>query len=190
MIAKLHNTDALIIVDVQNDFCPGGALAVPRGEEVIPELNRWIYAAQGAGSGIFATRDWHPPDHISFAAQGGPWPTHCVQNTRGAEFHPDLDLLEHIPVISKGVAPADDSYSNFHNTDLDRRLKEHGARRLWIGGLALDYCVKWTALEAAGLGYEVRVIANASRPIRTSPDEIQKTVDQLREAGVIIEGVL
>jgi len=188
MPAQLQPTDALIVVDVQNDFCPGGALAVPAGDEVVPELNRWLHAAQQGGAGVFATRDWHPSDHTSFTDQGGPWPPHCVQNTPGAEFHTDLELPMGVPVISKGVEAADDSYSNFAKTDLDARLRAGGATRLWIGGLALDYCVLWTALEAVRLGYEVHLIAAASRSIATSPEDVQKTIAQLRDAGVIVEG--
>ena len=190
MAIKLDTTDALIVVDVQNDFCPGGTLAVPHGDEVIPELNRWIHAAESANAGIFATRDWHPSDHVSFQARGGPWPPHCVQNTAGAEFHKALELPKDVPVISKGVAADDDSYSNFDKTDLDRQLKARGSKRLWIGGLALDYCVMWTAIEATQLGYEVHVIADASRPIGTSAQEIMETNHQLNGAGVIVEGSL
>ncbi len=187
MPAELHETDALIIVDVQNDFCPGGALAVPDGNLIIPELNRWIHTAEKTHAGILATRDWHPPDHSSFKAQGGPWPPHCVQNTHGAEFHTDLELPIDVPIISKGIAVEDDSYSNFEKTDLDRQLKKRGTKRLWIGGLALDYCVMWTALDAVKLGYEVHVIADASRPIGNSREEKRKTTNQLRDAGVVID---
>ena len=110
-VPKLENSDALVIVDVQQDFCPGGALAVPDGDQVVPVLNRWIERARRAGCPIVATRDWHPPDHISFAAQGGPWPTHCVRESPGAAFHPDLRTDGAELVIRKGFRPALDSYS-------------------------------------------------------------------------------
>lgn len=190
MPTELHTRDALIIVDVQNDFCPGGALAVAHGDEIIPELNQWIKVAQKAGAGIFATRDWHPPSHSSFRDQGGRWPPHCVQNTPGAVFHANLELPKDIPVISKGVAIDSEGYSGFENTDLDRLLKDRGAKRLWIGGLALDYCVTHTAIDAAKLGYEVHVIADASQPIGTSPREIRETSRRLHDTGVIVEGRL
>ena len=187
---KIGKSGALIIVDVQNDFCPGGALAVPDGDQVIPVLNQWIEAAEKSQAVIFATRDWHPPGHISFKARGGPWPPHCVQNTPGAELHGKLQLPDDATIINKGFDPDDDSYSCFDHTDLDLRLQAAGARCLWIGGLALDYCVMSTAQDAAKLGYEVHVIAAATRPIGTSHAEIQATVEQLRNAGVFIEGAL
>ena len=190
MPAELHPKDALIIVDVQNDFCPGGALAVAHGDEIIPELNQWINVAQRAGAGVFATRDWHPPNHSSFRNQGGRWPPHCVQNTTGAVFHSNLELPKDIPVISKGVAIDSEGYSGFENTDLDRLLKDRGAKRLWIGGLALDYCVMHTAIDAVELGYEVYIIADASKPIGTSPGEIRETNCRLQDAGVIVAGTL
>src|SRR5437667_258948 len=127
--------DALLIVDVQNDFCPGGALAVREGDQVVPVLNRWIGRAEAQRIPIFASRDWHPPDHISFKARGGPWPPHCVQNTKGAAFHPDLKLPPDTEVISKADDPDKDSYSAFGGTDLATKLRRVGIRRLWIGGL-------------------------------------------------------
>src|SRR5262245_15732315 len=133
--------DALLVVDVQNDFCPGGSLAVSKGDEVVPVLNRWIEDAGAAGVPIFASRDWHPPNHISFKARGGPWPPHCIQNTFGAAFHPDLRLPPGAELISKADSPDVDSYSAFGGTDLAERLHEAGVKRVWIGGLTQDYCV-------------------------------------------------
>jgi nicotinamidase/pyrazinamidase len=187
---KFGKNGALIIVDVQNDFCPGGALAVPDGDRVIPVLNQWIEAAVKAQVAIFATRDWHPPEHISFKARDGPWHPHCVQNTPGAELHGKLQLPDNAIIINKGFDPDHDSYSGFDRTDLDLRLRAAGAKSLWIGGLALDYCVMATAQDAAKRGYEVHVITAATRPIGTSHEEIQATLDQLRNAGVFLEDAL
>src|SRR5437868_3700655 len=121
--------DALLVVDVQNDFCPGGALAVPDGDEVVPILNRWIADAVAARVPVFASRDWHPENHISFKARGGPWPPHCIQNTPGAQFHPDLQLPRDIRIISKAETADVDAYSAFEGTDLSKRLREAGIQR-------------------------------------------------------------
>src|SRR5690242_13289968 len=129
--------DALLVVDVQNDFCPGGALEVAEGDAVIPVLNEWISAAEAARVPILASRDWHPAGHVSFKMRGGPWPEHCVQGTTGAEFHPHLKLPPTVEIISKGDTPDRDSYSAFGGTDLAGRLQRLGVQRLWIGGLTL-----------------------------------------------------
>ena len=165
-------------------------MAVPDGDQVIPVLNQWIEAAEKAQAVIFATCDWHPSEHISFKAQDGPWSPHCVQYTPGAELHGKLQLPDDATIIDKGIDPDHDSYSGFDHTDLHHRLKAVGARRLWIGGLALDYCVMATAQDAVKLGYEVHVITTATRPIGTSRGEIQATFDQLRKAGVFLEDAL
>src|SRR5215813_7752593 len=148
----MRQGDALLIVDVQNDFCPGGALAVPSGHEVVPILNRWIEEAQRKKIPIFLSRDWHPAHHISFKERGGPWPPHCVQGTSGAAFHESLHLPPNPEILSKGSDLNADSYSAFGGTGLDEKLKRREVRRLWIGGLALDYCVRETTLEAIRKG--------------------------------------
>jgi nicotinamidase/pyrazinamidase len=188
MVPKLSSTDALVIVDVQNEFCPGGALEVPEGDQVVPVLNRWIKRARRARALIVATRDWHPPDHMSFAAQGGPWPVHCVQETPGAAFHPDLTLPEDTVIISKGMAPEDEGYSGFEGTDLAQRLKDAGVRRLWVGGLALDYCVRATVLGGLEAGFEVHLIGDATRAVNLSPDDGRIAIQRMRSAGARIEG--
>src|ERR1700757_4198445 len=132
--------DALIIVDVQNDFCPGGALPVAEGDRVVPVLNRWIDSAGRGRALIVASRDWHPRNHISFRERGGPWPVHCVQDTPGAAFHPDLHLPADALIRSKGMAPDKDNYSPFEGTDFTETLRRRGVRRLWVGGLAQDVC--------------------------------------------------
>jgi nicotinamidase/pyrazinamidase len=183
----MKSGDALVIVDVQNDFCPGGALAVGRGHEIVPILNRWIADAVAARVPVFASRDWHPEDHISFKARGGPWPPHCIQNTSGADFHPDLELPSDARVISKAETSDVDSYSAFGGTDLAERLREEGIQRVWIGGLAQDYCVRATALDAIRAGFEVHLIVNATRAVNVKPDDGKQALEEIRRAGGILE---
>jgi len=184
---RFSSGDALIVVDVQNDFCPGGALAVPEGDRVIPVLNRWIQAALREGIPVFASRDWHPEDHVSFHHRGGPWPPHCVRDRHGARFHPELQLPEHAQIVSKAMHPDKDAYSAFEDTDLEARLRRKGVARVWIGGLAQDYCVKHTALDAVRLGFETHVIAEGVRPVNVRPEDGDRAFREMREAGVIIE---
>lgn len=186
-LPRLQRTDALLIVDVQNDFCPGGALPIREGDRVVPVLNQWIEAARHAGALLVASRDWHPPEHISFRERGGPWPAHCIQNTWGAEFRPDLQLPAGVPIVSKGTTPDRDDYSDFELTDLDGELKKSGIRRLWVGGLALDVCVRATVLDALQAGFEVHLIADAARPVEATPGDGRRAFDQMRIAGCIIE---
>jgi nicotinamidase/pyrazinamidase len=187
MLPKLDSSDALLIVDVQNDFCPGGALPVAEGDQVVPVLNRWIEQARRAGAMIVATRDWHPPNHGSFAAQGGPWPVHCVQETPGAAFHPNLALPDDAGIISAGIAPEDEGYSAFQGTDLAERLEAAGVRRLWVGGLALDYCVRATVLGGLEAGFEVHLILDATRAVNLSPGDGDKSLKRMKSAGARIE---
>ena len=188
ILPKLDSSDALVIVDLQTDFCPGGALAVPEGDLVVPVLNRWIDRARQSGALIVATRDWHPPDHGSFAAQGGPWPTHCVQETPGAAFHPNLALPDDALIISKGTDPTDEGYSMFQGTDLAQRLEAAGVRRLWVGGLALDYCVRATVLDGLEAGSEVHLIGDAVAAVNLNPDDGDKALRRMKSAGARIEG--
>jgi nicotinamidase/pyrazinamidase len=188
MVPKLDSSDALVIVDVQNDFCPGGALAVAEGDHVVPVLNRWIDRARRAGALVVATRDWHPANHMSFAAQGGPWPMHCVQETAGAAFHPDLDLPEDTLIVSKGTDPGDEGYSMLQGTGLSSRLKEAGVKRLWVGGLALDYCVRATVLDGVEAGFEVHVLLDATRAVNLQPEDGAKSIKRMKSAGAKIEG--
>jgi nicotinamidase/pyrazinamidase len=183
----MEQDDALLIVDVQNDFCPGGALAVAEGDQVVAVLNRWIEKAQGQGIPIYLTRDWHPAGHISFKERGGPWPPHCVQGTAGAAFHPGLQLAANAQIISKGHELDKDSYSAFGGTDLKDKLRRAGIKRLWIGGLAQDYCVRETALDAIKEGFEVHVIVDATRAVNVQPDDGQRALENMRRAGAIIE---
>lgn len=187
MIPALGSLDALIVVDVQNDFCPGGSLPIRNGDEVVPVLNRWIETAVRAGALVFASRDWHPPDHLSFASRGGIWPPHCVQRSQGAAFHPDLRLPEDAVIISKGTDRDREAYSAFEGTDLAERLTRRGRTRLWIGGLAQDYCVKQTVLEARRLGFEVHLIEPATRAVNLHPDDGVRALAEMRQADVQIE---
>ena len=188
MEPSLQNGDALLVVDVQNDFCPGGALAVAEGDRVVPVLNAWIDRAKRAGAVIFASRCWHPRGHVSFRERGGPWPPHCVQNTPGAEFHPDLHLPSGTPIISKGIDRDHDEYSVFAAAaDIAARLREHAVRRVFIGGLTLDYCVRETALDGLRSGFAMHVIRDATRPVEARAGDGERAVAEMRAAGAVIE---
>lgn len=187
--------DALIVVDVQNDFCPGGALGVPEGHQVVPVLNRWIRRFKEAGLPVVYTQDWHPPDHISFAERGGPWPPHCVQNTPGAEFHPDL-VVEGV-VFQKGFDSDKEAYSGFAGHLQDEKaaaaapglaawLKEQGVRRVFVGGLATDYCVRATTLDALAEGLAAVVIAEGSRAVDVEPGDGDRALAEMEAAGAEI----
>lgn len=180
---KVDEKSALIIVDVQKDFCPGGALPVAEGDEVIPLLNEYIRRFKRAGAAIYATRDWHPSNHVSFKPRGGPWPPHCVQETGGAEFHPGLKLPEGTRIISKGSDPDSDAYSGFEGTNLDRLLKKGGVRRVFVGGLATDYCVKNTVLDALRAGFEVVLLEDASRGVNVRPSDSEEAVEEMTKKG-------
>lgn len=180
---ELHATDALILVDVQNDFLPGGALAVPGGDQVVPVLNAYIERFAAKALPIFATRDWHPPDHCSFRPRGGPWPPHCVAGTPGAQFAQGLKLPEGAQIISKATEPDREAYSGFDGTDLKTRLKQQGIKRLFIGGLATDYCVLNTVKDALRLGFEVLLLRDAVRAVNVHPDDEQKALDEMRRLG-------
>jgi nicotinamidase/pyrazinamidase len=182
--------DALLIIDVQNDFCPGGALAVPEGDKIIPVLNQWITEANAKGVPIFASRDWHPRNHISFKERGGPWPPHCVKGTFGAAFHPDLRLPPDGEIVNKAEESDKDSYSAFGGTDLADRLREANVKNIWIGGLAQDYCVRATALDAIHNGFTVHLITGATRAVNVHAGDGQKALDEIRDAGAILEEAL
>ena len=180
--------DALIVVDVQNDFCPGGALAVPEGDAVIPVLNEYMSRASDAGIPIFASRDWHPQVTRHFAAQGGPWPPHCVQQTRGAEFHPDLRLPAGTVVVSKGMSAEDQGYSALEAVLPDGRplvdaLRAAGVTHLYVGGLATDYCVRATVLDALKEGFTTSVLVDASRPVDVQPGDGERALNEMLAAG-------
>ena len=180
---QLQKTDALIVVDIQNDFLPGGNLAVPYGDETIPAMNRYIQIFQDKNLPIFATRDWHPANHCSFKAQGGIWPPHCVQGSKGSEFASDLQLPGTAVIISKAADPEKDSYSGFGGTNLHDQLQTLNVKRLFIGGLATDYCVLNTVKDAISLGYEVHFLNDASRAVNVNPDDGKKAIDEMIGLG-------
>lgn len=187
MTERFEQGDALLIVDVQNDFCPGGALAVPEGDQVVPVLNQWSEAAQGAGIPVYASRDWHPENHISFRERGGPWPPHCIQNTQGAAFHPGLDLPVQATVISKGADPDRDQYSAFDDTGLGEQMRREGVHRVWVGGLAQDVCVRASVIDGAQEGFDIHLILPATRPVEVSPGDGEQALEDMRQAGASIE---
>ena len=180
--------DALIIVDVQNDFCPGGSLGVKGGDTIVPIVNRYIDKFRAAGLPVIATRDWHPAKTTHFNEFGGVWPAHCVQGTSGAAFHPDLRLPSDAIIISKGTVADEDSYSAFHGSDssglpLEQVLRALGVERIFVGGLATDYCVKQTALDALKQGFSVVVLADAVRGVDLSPGDAERALAQALDAG-------
>ena len=180
--------DALIVVDVQNDFCPGGSLAVPAGDEVAPVLNRYAERFARAGAPVFASRDWHPARTRHFKAGGGVWPPHCVQDTQGADFHPGLGLPPGTEVVSKGMDPAEDAYSVFQaetsaGMPFAAALGEQGVGRLFIGGLATDYCVKATALDALKEGFEVVLLEDAIGAVDVAPGDGARAIEEMARAG-------
>ena len=180
-----NTKQALLVVDVQNDFCPGGTLAVPHGDEVIPPLNKLIDEFLRRGDPVYMSRDWHPPTTKHFAAHGGTWPDHCVQNTKGAEFHPELRNDPRIKVISKGLGDKD-CYSAFDETDLAQQLKQEQVGEVVVGGLATDYCVKNTVLDAIKNGFDVKAVEEAMRPVELAPGDGEKAIQEMRAAGAEI----
>jgi nicotinamidase/pyrazinamidase len=176
--------EALIIVDFQNDFTPGGALAVSGGDEIAQRVNE--LAADGRFDLVVATRDWHPADHGSFADQGGPWPVHCVQGTEGAELHPALDREKVQVIVDKGQDPETEGYSGFEATDLDQLLRDRGIDKVTIVGLATDYCVKNTALDALRGGFEVTVDSQGVRGVEVNKGDSERALEEMREAGATV----
>jgi nicotinamidase/pyrazinamidase len=180
----LQKGDALIVVDVQNDFCPGGKLPIEHGDEVIPILNEWVAAAAEKDVPVFASRDWHPVAHVSFKGQGGFWPPHCIQDTEGAAFHPDLRLPENAIIVTKGVRFDQDQNSAFDQTGLAAYMKNRGIERLWFGGLAQDVCVAATALDARAAGFKVYILEDATRPV--TEEQGREALKTMADAGAEI----
>ena len=170
--------DALVIVDLQNDFCPGGALAVRDGDKIVPVVNSLIAKFEN----VFTTQDWHPADHISFEAQGGIWPPHCVVGTPGVGLHPDLKVGGTIR-IHKGGESDKETYSGFQGTDLEDQLKNRGIKRIFVCGLATDYCVKATVLDGIKSGFEVMVIADAIKGVEVKSGDSSVAIENMRDAG-------
>jgi nicotinamidase/pyrazinamidase len=175
---------ALILVDIQNDFCPGGALAVNEGDRIMPIVNRLISRFPL----VISTQDWHPANHISFKAQGGPWPGHCVQGTTGAELHPDLKTDTIALYFRKASSPDKDDYSEFAGKDeqgrsLDEVLKGLGVKKIYVVGLATDYCVLETVLDGIKNGYEVYAVTDAMRAVNVNPDDEEKALYRMASSG-------
>jgi nicotinamidase/pyrazinamidase len=180
---------ALLLVDVQNDFCPGGALAVPGGDRTIPILNAAIARFERAGQPVYASRDWHPPDTTHFKQQGGPWPVHCVAGSAGAEFHPQLRIPDGTIVVSKGQDRNDDGYSAFEGTTAGGRsladdLRAKGVGELYVGGLATDYCVRASVLDARAAGLDVKVIVDGVAGI--GAEDSRRALDEMQRAGATL----
>ncbi len=180
---RLTNRDALILVDVQNDFLPGGSLAVPDGNAVITPLNAYAERFARQGLPVFATRDWHPLNHCSFEVNGGIWPVHCVQQSHGAEFAPDLSLPTATEIISKDDTPTQNTYSGFACTELRERLRLLGIERIFIGGLATDYCVLNTVLDGIKAGFAVVVLEDAIQAVNVKPDDGEHAIERMCIAG-------
>lgn len=182
MQVKIDKHTALVVVDIQIDFCLGGALAVADGDKVVEPLNKYIERFRAAGAPIIFTRDWHPPDHSSFKSQGGPWPPHCVQGTEGTKFHPDLVIPPEEEVVSKADRK-DEAYSFFQGTDLAERLHKRGIKRLLVGGLATDYCVKETVLDGLKEGFEVYHLDDASRGVNVRLGDSERALQEMVSKG-------
>ena len=181
----IRRGDALLIVDVQYDFLPGGSLGVRGGDAVIAPLNGWIARFKAADLPIVATRDWHPPDHCSFVAQGGQWPSHCVADTPGARFHADLALPKNAALVSKATRRDAEAYSAFAGTDLDEHLRQWHVQRLFIGGLATDYCVVNTVADARRLGYTAVVLVDCIRAVNVEPGDGERALAAMRANGAL-----
>ncbi len=186
MRVRVTEKDALIVVDMQNDFMPGGALPVPEGDSIVPRLNEYIELFEGRALPVFFTRDWHPENHISFKGHGGIWPPHCVQNTEGAMFHKDMRMpLDNKFIISKGTSPDFDAYSGFQGTVLDSLLRERGVTRVFVGGVATDYCVKNTVLGALNLGYSVILLLDGIKGVDVKPGDSERAIELMLNRGAV-----
>jgi nicotinamidase/pyrazinamidase len=182
---QLQRHDALILVDIQNDFLPGGALGVAGGDRIVPVINRYIESFRTRGLPVFATRDWHPPNHCSFRTQGGPWPPHCIADSPGSRFAAGLHLPENAIIISKATQPDQDAYSGFEHTTLHQQLLKLDIKRLFVGGLATDYCVLNTVKDALELGYRVHLLTDAVRAVNVKPDDGRLAIENMLKKGAI-----
>jgi nicotinamidase/pyrazinamidase len=183
---SLTPRDALLLVDLQNDFLPGGSLGVPGGDQVIAPANRLSALFHQHALPVYASRDWHPPNHCSFAAQGGPWPPHCVAETQGAAFAPGLVLPAEAVVISKGTTPGLDAYSAFNGTTLAAQLQAQGIERLAICGIATDYCVLNTVTDALALGFKVLLVPEAVRPVDVQAGDGDRALELMVQRGAVL----
>jgi len=190
LVINIGNHTALVVVDIQNDFCPGGALPVSDGDQVVPAINKYIQLFRSANAPIIYTRDWHPSDHSSFKTQGGPWPPHCVQGSEGAKFRADLLPPNEGEIVSKANRK-DDAYSFFQGADLAHRLRRlrfrlglrGGIKQLFVGGLATDYCVKETVLDGLKLGFQVYYLDDASKGVNVNPEDSELAIKEMLSKG-------
>ena len=185
-MVTIQSGDALLIVDIQKDFLPGGALGVSYGNDVLPVLLGYISKFESRGLPIFATRDWHPPNHCSFREQGGVWPIHCVADSPGAEPPSSFRLPSSTVIVTKGTVPETEGYSGFQGTTLNAQLKEAGVRRLFVGGLATDFCVLNTVKDALDLGYQVYLLSDAIRAVNLQHNDDSKAIEAMRQRGAIL----
>lgn len=184
---RFESGDLLLVVDVQKDFCPGGALPIEKGDRVVPVLNAWMRAAREAGVPVYLSRDWHPRRHISFEESGGQWPAHCIQDTDGARFHPQLEVSHDAVIVTKGTRFDQDQNSAFDQTGLDDWLHRQQITRIFVGGLALDVCVLATVLDGLQAGFEIHLIEKATRPVskvggREAIEKMRKAQARILEA--------
>jgi len=183
-VPQFQAGDLLLVVDVQKDFCPGGALPIEGGDEVVPVVNAWIAAAREAGAPVYLSRDWHPQHHLSFEESGGPWPAHCLQDSEGADFHPGLDVPLNAVVVTKGTRFDQDQNSAFDQTGLADWLQREKVKRIFVAGLAEDVCVLATVLDGRRAGFEVTLIEKGTRPV--TPEGGREAVEKMRRAGARI----
>jgi nicotinamidase/pyrazinamidase len=174
---------ALLIIDFQNDFTPGGALAVEGGDEIAEPIKRLVPEFDH----VFATRDWHPPDHASFETQGGSWPVHCVQGTHGAELHAAMSEVALEAVVDVGVGREDQGYSGFEKSNLEQLLRDRDVDGVAVVGLATDYCVRASAIDAARLGFETTVVTDAIRPVEVEPGDGERALEEMKQAGATLK---
>jgi nicotinamidase/pyrazinamidase len=172
-------SEALLIIDFQNDFTSGGALEVPEGDEIAEPVKRLADRFEI----VIATRDWHPPDHASFETQGGPWPVHCVRGTPGAEFHPAMDEVALDEVVDVGREREDEGYSGFEKSELANLLRERGVDKVFVTGLATDYCVRASAIDACREGFDTTVVEDAIRAVNVNPDDGERAIEDMKQAG-------
>ena len=183
MITQLHPTDALLLVDVQNDFLEGGSLAVPDADAILPVLNNYLVLFSDKSLQIVASRDWHPAGHCSFVENGGQWPAHCVADTAGAEFSKSILLPASCHIVSKATTADHEAYSGFDGTALSSSLKEQGIKRLFVGGLATDYCVLQTVLDALSHGFLVVLLVDAIRAVDVQKGDGEQAIATMTENG-------
>lgn len=180
---RLQDSDALLVIDMQYDFLPGGSLGVPEGDQVLAPVNAAMAQFAARGLPVYASRDWHPVNHCSFTDRGGPWPPHCVADTRGAAFSEELALPADTVIISKADSADADAYSAFNGTALADHLRQHGVTRVFVCGLATDYCVLNTALDARAAGFETVILPEAMRAVNVQAQDGERALAQMREAG-------